>query len=74
MVTMQIDMTAQLAVILYGLAVAVGLSVVGILLTLSRSEARATKAYLLGAYRRSSEMLRNHLRIAPPRQRVRSAH
>jgi hypothetical protein len=52
MMTMQLDMTAQLAAIPYGLALGLAVSFIGLIACVSRNEMAHAKSELLASYRR----------------------
>jgi hypothetical protein len=52
MMTMQLDLTAQLAAIPYGLAIALAVSFVGLIACVSRDQIAHAKSELLASYRR----------------------
>ena len=65
MMTGQLDMTAQLASIPHGLAIALAISIVGIVCSVGADEVRAGRNVLTGAYLQVCGMLRRHLRLMP---------
>lgn len=75
MMTMQIDLTAELAAIPCGLAIALGVSFVAILAHVSWKEIQATKAFVMESYQSRRESLRHrHNPMAPPLRTASGAH
>ena len=66
MMTVQLDVTSELAAIPYGLVIALAVSLLGILARLSREEIQVTKRSLVAAYHRTRDALRlRHFRLVP---------
>lgn len=74
MMTMELDMTAELMAIPYGLAIAVGISFVGILVCMSRVYVQNATASLVAAYQSSRTTMRRHLRVLLHLPSTRGAH
>lgn len=74
MMTMELDMTAELIAIPYGLAIAVGISFVGILVGMSRRYVPNALAIVAAAYQHSHETMRRHLRGVSRLASTRGAH
>lgn len=75
MMITQLDVTAELAAIPFGLAIALGVSFVGILAHISRDEMRFAKLSLVATYQRGREALRRrHIRVVPPLPTASRAH
>jgi hypothetical protein len=75
MMTMQLDLTAELAPIPYGLAIALGVSFVGILAHVSWKEIQATKTFVMESYQSRGEWLRRrHIQMALPLRTASGAH
>jgi hypothetical protein len=71
MMTMQLDMTAQLAAIPYGLAIALGVSFLGIVAHLSRDE---VNSWVDGYRYYRTALRRRHIQIVPRLSSINGAH
>ena len=74
MMTVQLDMTSQLAVIPHGFAIALAVSLLGILTQVHREEIRVSMRSLVVAYQRTRHALHfRHMRVVPGLQTVSGA-